>query len=143
MPTRFVLLCFIALGTAQWLWGCGGGGSGPPQSLVGTTTPAPTASPTTPPSGSLSLSQSTLSFSAPGQSATVTVSETGYTGPIAVNAGTCGTVINVAPSSATSAPGKFVVSAQSSGSCTVTFTDQFGQTARLAVGVTLTQGTIQ
>jgi hypothetical protein len=89
------------------------------------------------------LSQSTVSFNTPGQSATVTASETAYAGAISVNAGPCATVVSVTPSSTTSAPGHFVVSAQSSGSCAVTFTDQFGQTAELSVGVTVTQGTIQ
>lgn len=143
MPTRPALFCFIALATGQWLWGCSGGGTAPPRSSFAVATPAPTASPTAPPSGSLSLSQSAISFTAPGQSAMVTASETNYTGPISVNAGTCGTVVNVTPSSVASAPGHFTVGAQSSGSCTVTFTDQFGQTATLSVGVTVTQGTIQ
>jgi len=143
MPTRSVLFCFIAFTTAAWLWGCSGGGAAPPRSLLATTPPAPTTSPTAPPAGALTLSQSTIAFSAPDQSATVTASEKNYSGPIDVDAGACGTAVNVTPSSATSAPAHFNVTAQASGSCTVTFTDQFGQTATLSIGVTVTHGTIQ
>ena len=108
-----------------------------------TATPVPTATPTAPPAGAITLSQAALAFAAPGQSATVTASEAGYSGPITAGAGTCGTTISVTPATAASAPAQFTVTAQGSGSCTVTFTDRFGQTATLPVGVTVTQGTIQ
>jgi hypothetical protein len=143
MLTRLIRRFFIACAMLPWLCGCGGGGGSPATSFFATATPVPTATPTAAPTSPLSLSQASLAFAAPGQSATVTASEAGYSGPITAGAGTCGTTISVTPASAVGAPAQFTVTAQGSGSCTITFTDRFGQTATLSVGVTVTQGTIQ
>ncbi len=142
MSTRLLRILIIACAVLPSLGGCGGGGSAPPRVPLETATPVPTTSPTSPPAGALTLSQSAASFDAPGESATVMASETAYSGPIGVDAGSCGTVVSVTPSTA-SAPARFTVSALASGSCTLIFTDQFGQTATLSVGVTVTQGKIQ
>jgi hypothetical protein len=125
------------------LCACGGGGSSPAPNSFVAPTPTPTPVSTAPPTGTVTLSQTVLAFSAPGQTSTVTASEPGYSGAITANAGACGVVAVVAPSSATSSPAQFTVASQTSGSCAVTFSDAFGQTATLTVGVTITQGTIQ
>ena len=143
MPTRLTRRFFLACAMLPWLCGCGGGGGSPAPSFAATATPVPTSTPTMPPAGAIMLSQASLTFTGPGQSAAITASESGYSGPIAVNAGTCGTAVTVTPASAATAPAQFTVTAQGSGSCAVSFTDRFGQTATLAVGVTVTQGTIQ
>lgn len=141
MSTRLLRRFFIMCSMLPVLSACGGGGTSPAPSsfVVATPTPAPTA----PPAGSVSLSQTAVAFSAPGQTATVTASEPGYSGPIAAGAGACGVVAVVSPAFATSSPAHFTITSQGSGSCAVTFTDSFGQTATLTVGVTITQGTIQ
>jgi len=143
MPTRLIPRFFFACAILPWLCGCGGGGGSPTSSSFVAATPAPTATPTAPPAGEIALSQAALAFAAPGQSATVTAREAGYSGPITAGAGSCGTAIGVSPTSAVSAPAQFTITAQGSGSCMVTFSDRFGQTATLQVGVTVTQGTIQ
>ncbi len=138
LSRRFFIMCFIL----PALCACGGGGTAPASSAF-VTPPTPTPAPTAPPSGTVALSQTAVTFSAPGQSSNVTVSEPGYSGPITANAGACGVVAVVSPSSTTSSPAQFTVTSQTSGSCAVTFSDSFGQTATLSVGVTVTQGTIQ
>jgi hypothetical protein len=134
---RFVIF-IAALASAS---GCGGGGGGPSAPLA--TTPAPTASPTAPPAGSLSVSQSTVAFTAQGQSATVDVGESGYSGNIGFDAGTCAAVASITPASQQPAPSTYTIVALGAGSCTLAFVDRFGQRATVVVGVTLTQGTLK
>jgi hypothetical protein len=143
MTTRLLRRFFIMCSMLPALCACGGGGSSPAPNSFVAPTPTPTIAPTAPPGGTVALSQTVLAFSAPGQTATVTVSEPGYTGAIAANAGACGVVAAVSPPTATSSPAQFTVTSQTSGSCAITFTDSFGQAATLTVGVTITQGTIQ
>jgi len=141
MSTRLLRRLFIMCSMLPVLSACGGGGASPAPSSFVVATPTPTPVPTASPTGSVALSQTSVSFSAPGQTATVTASEPGYSGPI--TAGACGVVAVVSPAAATSSPAHFTITSQGSGSCAVTFTDSFGQSATLTVGVTITQGTIQ
>jgi hypothetical protein len=116
------------------LAGCGGGGSSaaPLHAVI--------ATPTAPPAGPLGSAPAALAFDAAAETATVKIAETGYTGSVAASG--CGGVAGVTPSSAV-APATFSVKAQSAGSCTLAFTDAYGQTASVAVGVTLTGGTLR
>jgi hypothetical protein len=124
--------------------GCGGGGGGSGAPAFGSgTTPVATPSPSPAPGGPLTLSSTSVAFSAAGQTATVTASEPAYAGPIAPDASGCAAVAGLTPGSVTAAPATFTVTAQGSGACSIAFTDGFGQRAVLAVGVTLTQGSIK
>ena len=134
---RSFFIIFAVLATA----GCGGGGGAPSASIPAA--PSPSPSPTAPPAGALSVSQSTAAFTAQGQSATVIVSEPGYTGTIDLDIGTCAPVATVTPAAQQSAPASYTLTAQGAGACTITFADRFGQHAAVAVGVTLTQGSIK
>jgi hypothetical protein len=84
-----------------------------------------------------------VAFTAQGQSATVDVSEPGYSGAIGFDATACAAVVSVAPAAQQPAPATFTITAQSAGACTLAFVDGFGQRATVAVGVTLTQGSIK
>ena len=105
-------------------------------------TPAPTPSPTPAPGGPLTLSRTSATFQLAGATATVTASETGYDGAVAADASGCANVATVTPGSA-GAPADFTITAQGSGTCTIAFSDRYGQRASMTVGVTITQGTIQ
>jgi hypothetical protein len=135
----FVAIALLAL------CACGGGSSSPATYSLpaGTATPTPTPSPTASPAGGVALSQSSVAFDDTGQSALITAGEPAYSGPISVNAKNCSAVVAVTPSSATTSPATFTVTAQAAGACILTFTDQFGQSASLSIGVTVTKGTIQ
>jgi hypothetical protein len=134
---RFV----IVFAVFTFAGGCGGGGGGP--STPFTTVPAPTASPTAPPAGPLSASQSSVAFTAQGQSTTVDIGESGYAGNIGFDAGSCAAIASVTPASQQPAPATYTITAQGAGSCTLAFVDRFGQRAPVTVGVTLTQGTVK
>lgn len=140
MTIRLLRRFFIAC-SMVYLSACGGGGGSPAPSSFAVATPAP--APTAPPGGAVALSQSSLAFGAPGQSATITVSEPGYSGPIAVNASPCSAVATVTPPSTATSPAQFTITSQTSGSCALVFNDAFNQTATLTIGVTITHGTIQ
>ena len=132
---------FLIVTVLAFAGGCGGGGSGPaaPTSAV----PAATAAPTAPPAGSLNASRSTVSFTAQGQSATIDVTEAGYTGSIGFDAGSCAAIASISPNFQQALPARYTITAQGPGSCTLAFIDSFGQRASVAVGVTLTQGTLK
>ncbi len=130
----FILMAGLALAG-----GCGGSGS--PTAPVAVP-PPPTPAPTAPPAGPLSVSRNAFAFTAQGQSATVDVSEPGYSGTIGFD-GACAAIAAVTPAVLQTAPATFTITAQSAGSCTLAFVDRFGQRAPVAVGVTLTQGTIK
>ena len=132
---------FIIMAGLAFAGGCGGGGGAPP--APATATPAPTPSPTAPPPGTLSVSQSTVAFTAQGQSATVDVSEAGYSGTIGFDDAACAPVASVTPGSLQLAPATFTITAQGAGACTLAFVDRFGQRVPVTVGVTLTQGSIK
>ncbi|HWT06275.1 MAG TPA: hypothetical protein VN224_11000 [Xanthomonadales bacterium] len=132
---------FIFIAVLASAGGCGGGGGGPSAAFVAT--PVPTASPTVAPAGPLSASQSTVAFTAQGQSATVEIGESGYSGDIGVDAGTCSAIVGVTPASQQPAPATYTITAQGAGSCTVVFADRFGQRAAVVAGVTLTQGSLK
>jgi hypothetical protein len=131
---------FIFIAVLASAGGCGGGGGGPSAPFAA---PAPTASPTAPPAGSLSVSQSTVAFTAQGQSATVAVTEPGYSGNVGFDPGACTAIANVTPASQQPAPATYTITAQSAGACTLAFVDRFGQRAPVAVGVTITQGALK
>lgn len=132
---------FIFFAVLAFAGGCGGGGGGPSAPVV--TASPPTAAPTASPAGALSVSRSSVAFTAQGQSATVDVSETGYSGTIGFDSGTCAAIAVVTPGAQQPAPATFTVTAQGAGACTLAFVDRFGQRASVTVGVTLTQGSIK
>ena len=149
MPTRCLRLarrlftpCAASVALCALACGCGGGGGGtsPPAFVAPSPTPSP--SPTPPPGGPLAPSAATATFSLAGQRATVTVSEPGYTGSVAADAAACANVAGVAPPVA-NAPAAFTITALGGGSCSIAFSDVFGQRTTVQVGVTVTQGTIQ
>ena len=105
--------------------------------------PCVSVTPTSPPAGPLSASRSTLAFTAQGQSATVNVAESGYTGNIGFDTGACAAIASVTPASQQPAPATYTITAQGAGSCTLAFVDRFGQRAPVVIGVTLTQGTLK
>jgi len=78
-----------------------------------------------------------LALDATNQTATVTVSETGYTGTFKAQSSAAG-VATVSPASGTS----FTVTAIAAGTATISFTDSYGNVAQLAVSVTSTSGVI-
>jgi hypothetical protein len=132
---------FITFAVLASAAGCGGGGGAPGASFVAP--PAATASPTPPPSGALSVSQNALAFTAAGQSAAVDVSEPGYSGALGYDGGSCAAVASVSPGTLQPAPATFTITARGAGACTLAFVDGFGQRASVAIGVTLTQGTLK
>lgn len=122
--------------------GCGGGGGGgAPAPFVAPPSPAPTTTP--PPGGPLTVSQSTLAFTAQGQTAAVNANEPAYSGTIAADGIACAAIASVTPGSVPNVPATFTVTAQGAGTCTLGFTDRFGQRAQVAVGVTITHETLQ
>ena len=133
---------FIFTTVLAFAGGCGGGGSGPTTAPF-SAAPAPTATPTAPPGGSLNASRGAVTFTAQGQSVTVVVSETGYTGTIGFDAGSCAAIAGVTPNAQQSLPATYTITARGAGSCTLAFVDNFGQRAPVVVGVTLTQGTVK
>jgi hypothetical protein len=134
---------FIIMAGLAFAGGCGGGGGGGAPTAAAVAPPPQPPSPTAPPAGALSASRSAVAFSAQGQSATVDVSEPGYSGPIGFDGTACASVVAVAPAAQQPAPATFTLTAQSAGSCTLAFVDRFGQRAPVAIGVTLTQGSIK
>jgi hypothetical protein len=132
---------FIFIAVLASAGGCGGGGGGPSATFA--PAPAPTASPTQPPPGAPTASQSAVAFTAQGQSATVAVSETGYAGNIGFDPTACAAIASVTPASQQPAPATYTITAQGAGSCTLAFVDSFGQRATVTVGVTLTQGALE
>ena len=133
---------FIFIAVLATAGGCGGGGGGSPSAPL-VAAPAPTPSPTSPPAGALSVSKSSVAFTARGQSATVDVTEAGYSDAIGVDGGTCAPVASITPATLQSSPGTFTITAQGAGACTLAFVDRFGQRAPVAVGVTITQGAVK
>jgi hypothetical protein len=129
----------VVLALAVLGFGCGGGGGGaaPPPTFV-----APTPTPSPPPAGALAASQSNLAFSAPGQQLSITLTEPAYGDAVSADAGGCAGIATVTPPTAP-APATFTITAQAAGACSLTFSDRFGQRAAVAIGVTVTQGTIK
>jgi hypothetical protein len=142
LARRFFITLPLALATAAFACGCGGGGGGSPASTFVAPVPTPTPTPTPPPSGPLALSLNSATFTLSGSTAVVSVSEPGYGDAIAADASACGNIASISPLSAT-APASFTITAQGSGSCSIAFTDRFGQRAAVAVGVTITKAGIQ
>ncbi len=135
MQRFFVMLAVPALACA-----CGGGGAQTPAFVAPAPTPSP--SPSSPPAGALTPSQSSAALTLAGQQVNVTVAEPSYADLVAADATGCNGVAAVTPSAAP-APATFTITAQGSGACTIAFTDRFGQRATVAVGVTVTQGSIK
>ena len=136
---RHVLILLALLALA----GCGGGGGGGGASAPFAATPAPTALPTNPPAGALSTSQSAVAFTAQGQATAVDVTEPGYSGNVGLETGSCAGIVTVTPPSEQPAPATYTITATGAGSCALAFVDRFGQHAPVAVGVTVTQGTVK
>jgi hypothetical protein len=80
-----------------------------------------------------------LNFVSTGVPVSVTVSETGYSGSFVVNATRCAGIATIG---AGTIRGNYNVTAVGAGTCSITFTDTFLQSAALSVIVTTTTGTI-
>jgi hypothetical protein len=104
-----------------------------------TPVPTPTPRPGTTPVLTLpgNVIGTSLSFDAASQTATVAVSEPGYTGTFTAQSNATG-VATVSPASGTS----FTLTAIAAGTATVTFTDSYGNTAQLTVTVTISGGVV-
>ncbi len=93
----------IVVFTCALACGCGGGGGASPASFVSTGVPTPpasappTAAPTSPPAAPLTASASSDAFTLAGQSATVTLSEIAYAGPVTVDATACAGIATASP----------------------------------------------
>jgi hypothetical protein len=133
---------FISIAVLAIAGGCGGGGGGSPSAPL-VAAPAPTSSPTSPPAGALTVSKSSVAFTARGQSTTVDVTEAGYRDAIGFDGGTCAPIASITPAALQSSPATFTITAQAAGACTLAFVDRFGQRAPVAVGVTITQGAVK
>jgi len=99
--------------------------------------PAPTLRPTPVITLPGNVVGTSLALDAANQTATVTVSETGYDGTFAALT-SAGGVATVSPASGTS----FTVTAIAAGTATITFTDSNGNVAQLTVTVTTSSGVI-
>jgi hypothetical protein len=120
-----VALCTLA--TA-----CGGSSASPATTL-----------PTTAPVAPLVLAPKSLAFSASGANAaqTVSVSETGYAGAF-TETDTCSGIASVSPADGSGPSATYTVTPLAAGTCTITIHDTNGQKSAVAVGITITQGSV-
>jgi hypothetical protein len=93
-------------------------------------------SPSSPPSSSIKLTPATVSFTAAGQSQSVGVTESGYSGTFS-ESDSCGGIATIA-----NASGGFFVTAAAAGTCFATIADTNGNSTKLGVPVTTTSFTI-
>lgn len=100
---------------------------------------APSSSPSPGPTPAVTLpgGGTSLSFDVANQTASVTVSESGYTGTFTAQSNGAA-VATVGPASGTA----FTVTAIGAGSATITFTDASGRSAQISVTVTISTGVI-
>jgi len=91
--------------------------------------------------GPLTASPGTLTI-ATGASGTITVSDPGLNGSISSSASSCANVATVSPAATAGATGTFTVTGVAVGSCTLTFSDQVGNSTTVAVTVVTPQITI-
>lgn len=104
-------------------------------------TPAPSVSPNpTPTPAPFNVTPAALSFTAAGQSSTLTASDAGYFGNYFASSGNA-SVATVTPSSSPS--GTFTVTAVAAGTTTITITESNGRTATLSITVTTTTIPVQ
>lgn len=138
--------------------GCGGGGSSTPvvSPTVTPATPTPTPSPSPTPTptaaptagpvvaayttafGVSGTAPSTLGFLAPTQTASLTVTETNYTG--AFTAASSCAAITVSPASSPTGAFTLTAAGAAASGCTITITGATGQTATLAATVATPAG---
>lgn len=118
----------------------------PTPAPTATPTPAPTATPTAAPPtpAPLSLSTASVSLTAAGQSATFSVSESGYGGALTAANGTpsCSGIATFSPAGASGPSATFTVTAVAAGQCTIVVSDTHGQSISETVYVTTTTGTV-
>jgi hypothetical protein len=103
-------------------------------------TPSPSPSPTPPSPGVLSLQPTQVNLDGIGQTGTLAIAETGYSGAFTVT-GTCGGATPIASLTA-AGPGpttSLTVTAQTSGQCTVSVADAYGQMQSATVVVSSSQ----
>jgi hypothetical protein len=121
----------------------------PTPSPTPTPTPAPTPTatptPTPTPIPALNVAPAALNFTIANNTQGIGVSESGYTGTFS-ESDNCSNIATVSPSGPASANGPnatFNVTSVAAGTCTVTISDQNGQSVGVTINVTITQGIIQ
>jgi len=133
----------LSIVAAVMLSACGGGGGGG----VGTTPPV-TASPSSSPTNSPSVPQSSTSSIAfqSGTAQTFTIKETGYSGAF-TESDTCnpltGQIASVTAVSNTGGAASYQVAPIAAGACTVTITDASSRSATISVSVATAAITVQ
>jgi len=100
-----------------------------------TPTPRPGSTPTITLPGN--VVGTSLALDAANQTAAVSVNETGYSGDFAAQSSATG-VATVSPASGKS----FTITAIAAGTATISFTDSYGNVAKLSISVTTTGGVI-
>ena len=123
-------LLHVPLIVVPLLAGCGGGGGGGGGSAPGGPRPQ----------GAPAVAPSSVKITALASPATVSVSEPGYGGAFTPSAASCAGIATVA---AGSAAGSYTITGVTSGVCTISFADTFGQSAALPVSVTTSVVTAQ
>jgi hypothetical protein len=94
--------------------------------------------------GAMTVSTSSLAFTAAGQANTFTVTEANYTGNFTAANGspTCAGIATFTPTTAAGPSNQFTVTAAAAGTCQIKITDSNGQSAAVNVIVTTTSGSI-
>ena len=95
-------------------------------------------------STAMTVSTSSLAFTAAGATGTFTVNENNYTGSFTAANGSpsCSGIATISPSSAAGPAGQFSVTAVAAGQCQFKITDTNGQTAAVTITVTTTSGSV-
>lgn len=125
---------------------CGGGGSSAP--FVGVPTNATSATPTpvvtaTPTPAPLTISPSSLQFTATGYALPFAATEAGYAGALTATSSDCSGIAMFSPASGVGPTASFAVTSVAAGKCHVTITDAANQKSVVTVDVTTLSGTIQ
>jgi len=113
--------------------GCGGGGGGGGTSGVNPSGPGGQVL------GALTAMPSSVALLSLTDTASVTLTESGYTGPFTINLGSCSGFVTVQPGST---PNVFTVNAVALGTCMMQAQDNHNGTLSLSVSVTTTSGTV-
>ena len=126
--------------TLAMLTACGGGSSTPTPPVGATTNPATGQNNS---SNALSLSASSLDFTATGYTLTFVASEAGYSGTMSAKSSDCNGIATFSPTQGSGPQATFSVISVTAGKCSVTVSDTNGSSATVTVNVTTTTGTIQ
>jgi hypothetical protein len=95
-------------------------------------------------SSAMTVSTSSLAFTAAGAAGTFTVNENNYTGNFTAANGSpsCAGIATFSPATAAGPTGQFTVTAVAAGTCQIKVTDSNGQTSAVTITVTTTSGSV-